>query len=211
MGYRYVGITDHSQALRIAGGLDEAELREHIKAIRAANRKIDGIEILAGVEVDILAGGGLDIADEVLAECDVVIAAVHSGFNMARDKMTSRIIKALSNPHVNVLAHPTGRLINEREPYQVDIEKVIARAAEHKIALELNAHPDRLDLKDSHCRAAKAAGACVCINTDSHADMQMSNMRFGVATARRGWLEPADVVNTYTLARLKRFLAKRGR
>jgi len=211
MGYKYVGITDHSQALKIAGGLDEAELKEHIKAIRAANKKIDGIEILAGIEVDILADGGLDIADEVLAQCDVVIAAIHSRFNMPRDEMTGRIIKAIANPHVNVLAHPTGRLINERDPYEVDIEKVIAAAAKHKIALELNAHPDRLDMKDSHCRAAKAAGAKVCIDTDSHADLQMSNMRFGVATARRGWLEPADVINTYPLAKLKRFLSKRGR
>jgi DNA polymerase (family 10) len=211
MGYRYLAITDHSQALKIAGGLSEAELEEHIEAIRATNRKIDGIEILAGIEVDILADGGLDIEDRVLAQCDLVVAAIHSGFNMPRDKMTARIIKAIFNPHVNVLAHPTGRLINERDPYQVDIEKVIAAAAEHKIALELNAHPDRLDLKDSHCRAAKAAGVRVCINTDSHAEAQMSNMRFGVATARRGWLEPADVINTYPLARLKRFLSKRGK
>ena len=211
MGYRYVGISDHSQALRIAGGLNEAELEEHIKAIRAANEKIDGIEILAGIEVDILADGSLDIADEVLARCDAVIAAVHSRFNMPREEMTARIIKAISNPLVNVLAHPTGRLINERDPYQVDMEKVIAAAARHKIALELNAHPDRLDLKDSHCRAAKAAGVRICINTDSHADVQMSNMRFGVATARRGWLEPADVINTYPLAKLRRFLSKRGR
>jgi DNA polymerase (family 10) len=211
MGYKYAAITDHSQTLRIAGGLNEAELKDHIGAIRSANKKIDGIEILAGIEVDILADGGLDIADEMLAECDVVIAAIHSRFNMPREEMTARIIKAIANPHVNILAHPTGRLINERDPYQVDIEKVIAAAAKHKIALELNAHPDRLDLKDSHCRAAKAAGVRVCIDTDSHADQQMSNMRFGVATARRGWLEPADVINTYPLARLKRFLSGRSK
>jgi DNA polymerase (family 10) len=211
MGYEYIAITDHSQSLKIAGGLNEADLRKHIKAIRAANGKARGIEILAGIEVDILAGGGLDMADEVLAECDVVIAAVHSKFNMPGDEMTSRIIKAMNNPHVNILAHPTGRLINERDPYEVDIEKVIAAAFKHKVALELNSHPDRLDLKDSHCRAAREAGARVCINTDSHADQQMSNMRFGVATARRGWLEPADIINTLPLAKLMRFLSKRGR
>lgn len=211
MGYEYIGITDHSQSLKIAGGLDEARLGKHIKAIRTADKKAAGIEILAGVEVDILADGGLDIADEVLAECDVVVAAVHSRFNMARDKMTARIIRAIGNPHVNILAHPTGRLINARDPYEVDIEQVIAAARDNEIALELNAHPDRLDLKDAHCRAAKEAGAKVCINTDSHADLQMPNMRFGVATARRGWLEARDVINTYPLARLKRFLSKRGR
>ncbi len=211
MGYKYIGITDHSKSLRIAGGLDEVEFGEHIKAIRAANRKVSGIEILAGIEVDILPDGRLDIADEVLAECDIVIAAIHSRFNMPRDEMTGRIIKGISNANVHVLAHPTGRLINERDPYEVDLEKVMAAAHEHKIALELSAHPDRLDLKDSHCRAAREAGVKVCINTDSHADRQMLNMRFGVATARRGWLEPGDVINTYPLAKLKRFLSRQGR
>ncbi len=211
MGYEYIAVTDHSKSLRVAGGLDEEELGEHIKAIRAVNRKVSGIEVFSGIEVDILPDGGLDISDDVLSGCDVVVAAIHSRFNMPREEMTRRIIRAIGNPHVNILAHPTGRLINERAPYEVDIDKIIEAAAKHRIALELNAHPDRLDLKDSHCRAAREAGTRVCINTEAHADQQMANMRFGVATARRGWLEPGNVINTYPLARLKRFLSKRGR
>jgi DNA polymerase (family 10) len=209
LGYRYIAITDHSKAVRVAHGLNDSELAAHLKAIHRASRKVDGIEILAGVEVDILADGSLDLSDEVLSKCDVVLAAVHSKFNMPREEMTARVKKALSNPFVNVLAHPTGRIINEREPFEIDMEEIIAAARDAGVALELNSYPDRLDLKDVHCRAAKEAGAKLSTNTDSHADLQLTNMRYGVATARRGWLEPGDVINTYSLAKLKKFLAKR--
>jgi DNA polymerase (family 10) len=211
LGYKYIAITDHSKAVRVAGGLNDQELTQHVKAIRKANQETSGIEILSGIEVDILADGGLDISDEVLAECDVVIAAVHSRFNMPRDEMTERIIKGISNPNVKIFAHPTGRLINEREPYEVDVDDLIEAAKRARLALELNAHPDRLDLRDIHCRAARESGVKISLNTDSHADMQLTNMRYGIATARRGWLEPQDVINTYPLAKLKRFLSKRGR
>jgi DNA polymerase (family 10) len=211
LGYDYVAITDHSKAVRVAGGLNDKELAKHIRAIREANTKVKGIEILAGVEVDILKDGSLDISDAVLSECDVVLAAVHSGFNMPRDQMTERVRRGIRNPLVNILAHPTGRIINEREPYEIDIEEIIREAGRQHVALELNAYPSRLDLKDTHCRAAKEAGVKISTNTDSHADLQLRNMRYGIATARRGWLEPDDVINTYSLAGLRRFLAGRRR
>ncbi len=211
LGYEYIAITDHSKAVRVAGGLDDKELAAHIRAIRKANSKVEGIDILAGVEVDILKDGRLDLSDEVLSECDVVLAAVHSGFSMPRQEMTERVKRGIGNPLVNILAHPTGRIINEREPFEIDIEETIREAKARNVALELNAYPTRLDLKDVHCRAAKEAGVKISINTDSHADLQLKNMRYGIATARRGWLEPEDVINTYSLARLREFLARRRR
>jgi DNA polymerase (family 10) len=210
MGYAFIAITDHSKAVRVAGGLNDEELAAHIKAIRKANRRVPGIEIMSGVEVDILPDGSLDISDEILAGCDVVVAAIHSRFNMSEEEMTGRIIAGISNKNVNILAHPTGRIINEREPYSIDIERLISEAKKNKVALELNSHPDRLDLKDIHCRQARDAGTMISINTDSHADQQLTNMRYGIATARRGWLEARDVINTYTLAGLRKFLAKQG-
>jgi DNA polymerase (family 10) len=208
LGYRYIAITDHSRAVRVAGGLDEDELASHIRAIRKANREVGGIEVLTGVEVDILKDGSLDISDKVLKKCDVVIAAVHSGFSMPRTEMTRRILKALENENVNILAHPTGRLIGEREPYEVDIDAVIAQAAKLGVALELNAFPDRLDLKDIHCRAARDAGAKISIATDSHATVHLENMRYGVGTARRGWCEAGDILNSMSLSKLKKFLSR---
>jgi len=208
LGYKYIAITDHSKAVRVAGGLDDDELAAHIKALKKANRDVKGIEILAGVEVDILKDGSLDISDEVLKQCDVVVAAVHSGFNMPEARMTARILKAFENENVNILAHPTGRLIGEREPYDVDIEAVIAGAREAGVALELNSFPDRLDLKDIHCRAARVAGAKISIDTDSHAAVHLGNMRYGIGTARRGWCEAGDILNTYSLAALRKFLSR---
>jgi len=209
LGYKYIAITDHSKAVKVAGGLNDKEMAAHAKRIRKANGAVPGIEILAGVEVDILADGSLDLADETLQLCDVVIAAIHSRFNMPREDMTRRVLKGIQNKYVNIMAHPTGRLINEREPYEIDVEALIAAAKRTGIALELNAYPDRLDLKDVHCRAAKEAGVKISIDTDSHADLQLAAMRYGVATARRGWLEAGDVINTWSLAKLKKFLAKR--
>jgi len=210
LGYKYIAITDHSKAVKVAGGLNEEELEAHIRAIKKAKKKIDGIEILSGIEVDIMPDGSLDLADWVLSKCDVVIAAVHSKFNMSKEEMTRRIIKGISNPLVHILAHPTGTIINERDPYEVDLEAIIAAAKKNKVALELNSYPDRLDLRDIYCRQAKEAGVKISINTDSHAAMQLGNIRYGIATARRGWLEPGDVINTYSLKRLRKFLAKQG-
>jgi DNA polymerase (family 10) len=209
LGYKYIAITDHSKAVRVAGGLDDRELADHLKEIKRVNAKVAGIEILTGVEVDILPDGSLDLSDRTLAQCDVVVAAVHSRFNMPKEEMTARVVKGIKNKYVNILAHPTGRLINERDPFEIDVDRLIAEAKATGIALELNAYPDRLDLRDIHCRAAKEAGVKISIDTDAHADLQLTAMRYGIMTAKRGWLEPADVINTWSLANLKRFLAKR--
>lgn len=207
-GYKYIAITDHTKAVRVAGGLDDDELAAYIKLVRKANKDVKGIEVLAGVEVDILKDGSLDISDKVLRQCDIVVAAVHSGFSMPEAQMTRRILGALDNENVNILAHPTGRIIGEREPYEVDIEAIIAAAVERGVALELNSFPDRLDLRDIHCRAAKDAGAKISIGTDSHATVHLGNMRYGVGTARRGWCEAGDILNTMSLAKLKKFLSR---
>lgn len=208
LGYKYIAITDHTKAVRVAGGLDDDELAAYIKLVRKANKDVKGIEMLAGVEVDILKDGSLDISDKVLRQCDIVVGAVHSGFSMPEAQMTRRILSALDNENVNILAHPTGRIIGEREPYEVDIEAVIAAAVERGVALELNSFPDRLDLRDIHCRAARDAGAKISIGTDSHATVHLGNMRYGVGTARRGWCEAGDILNTMSLAKLKKFLSR---
>lgn len=208
LGYGYIAVTDHSKAVRIAGGLDDEELAAYIKLVRKANKEVKGVEVLTGVEVDILKDGRLDISDKVLKQCDVVVAAVHSGFSMPEAKMTKRILSALDNENVNILAHPTGRIIGEREPYEVDIEAVIGGAAERGVALELNSFPDRLDLRDIHCRAARDSGAKVSIGTDSHATVHLDNMRYGVGTARRGWCEAGDILNAMSLTKLRKFLSR---
>jgi len=205
-GYRYIAITEHSQSLRIAGGLDENALAVHLHRIDEANRRVNGIRILKGIEVDILGDGTLDLKNDILKECEVVIASVHSRFNLSKKEMTERIIRGLKNRQVNILGHPTGRLLLEREPYRIDLEKVIKAAAEEGVALEINAHPKRLDLNDIHARMAKDLGAKMIINTDAHSIPQLDLMKFGVFTARRGWLEKENVINTYPLKKLLAFL-----
>jgi DNA polymerase (family 10) len=200
-GYEYVIVSDHSRSLTIAGGLSVDELRAQIAAIRALQPRFR-IRILAGTECDILADGRLDFPDEVLAELDVVLAAVHSRFKQSRDEMTARIVRALANPWVNVLAHPTGRKIGAREPYDVDLEAVLAAAREHGKAVEINASPERLDLSDTHARRAGALGVPVAISTDTHYLRELDNIHLGVAMARRAWLGPADVLNTRQLTSL---------
>jgi len=207
-GYEYIAITDHSKAVRVAGGLKPEELEKEIEEIKKINDKISGITVLAGVEVDILDEGKLDLPDEVLEKCDVVLGAIHSKFGMDREKMTGRIINAFKNKHVNILAHPTGRIIHKRESYQVDMDKVIKAAKQYNIALELNAYPDRLDIDSRYCKACKEAGVKVSINTDAHNTMQLDTINYGICTARRGWLEPNDVINTFSLQKLKKFLSK---
>jgi DNA polymerase (family 10) len=208
LGYEYIVIADHSQSLKIGGGLTEDELAEKIEEIKEVNKKLSGIMILSAAEVDIKADGTLDYSDEQLKALDVVIAAVHSGFKQTDETMTKRILKALDNPYVHILAHPTGALIGAREPYSVDLEKVMKKAADKKVALEINAYYERLDLNDTACRRAKELGAKLAIGTDSHHLDQLWMMKLGVAVARRGWLEPDDVLNTYDLKKLKHWLGK---
>ena len=213
LGYKYIAITDHSKAVRVAGGLNDKEMAAHAKRIRKANDAVAGIEILAGVEVDILADGSLDLADETLAQCDVVLAAVHSRFNMPREEMTQRVLKGIQNKYVNIMAHPTGRLINKREPYEIDVDALIAGARKTGIALEVNAYPDRLDLKDIHCRAAREAGVKISIDTDSHAEEQAYGDALrdchgapGLARARRRdqHLEPGQTQEVPGQAKMRR-------
>src|SRR6202035_5440609 len=195
-GYKYMAITDHSKNLAFANGLDDKRAVEHIKRIRAMNEHIEGIKIFAGIEVDILADGTLDLSDAVLEQMDIVIASVHSHFNQTSAEMTDRLIKAVENPNTSLLGHPTGRLLLRREAYPFDMDAVLKSAARHKVAMELNAYPDRLDLCDRHLRMAKQHGVKIVINTDSHHTSHMEKIRYGVLQARRAWLTPADVLNT---------------
>ena len=195
-GYKYMAITDHSKNLAFANGLDDKRAVEHIQRIREVGKKIDGITIFAGIEVDILADGDLDLSDDVLAQMDVVIASVHSVFNQEPAKMTERLLKAISNPNTSVIGHPTGRIQLRRDGYQFDMHAVLAAAAKNKVAMELNAYPDRLDLNDVHLRQAKQHGVKVVINTDAHHTSHMDKIRFGVLQARRAWLTKDDVLNT---------------
>jgi DNA polymerase (family X) len=195
-GYKYMAITDHSKNLAFANGLDDKRAVEHIQRIRAVGKRMEGITIFAGIEVDILADGDLDLSDDVLAEMDIVIASVHSVFNQEPAKMTDRLVKAIENPNTSVIGHPTGRLLLRRDSYGFDMHAVLTAATEHKVAMELNAYPDRLDLNDIHLRQAKQHGVKIVINTDSHHTSHMDKIRFGVLQARRAWLTKEDVLNT---------------
>jgi len=195
-GYKYMAITDHSKNLAFANGLDDTRAVEHIKRIRAANEKIDGIRIFAGIEVDILSDGTLDLSDSVLEQMDLVIASVHSHFNQTPQEMTDRLLKAVENPNTSFLGHPTGRLLLRRDAYQFDIDSVLKAAAQRKVAMELNAYPDRLDLCDRHLRLAKQYGVKIVINTDSHHTSHLDKIRYGILQARRAWLTKQDVLNT---------------
>jgi len=195
-GYQYMAITDHSKNLAFANGLDAARAVAHIQRIRAANEKIDGITIFAGIEVDILADGDLDLSDDVLAQMDVVIASVHSVFNQEPAKMTERLIRAVTNPNTSILGHPTGRLQLRRDAYQFDMDAVLTAAAKHIVAMELNSYPDRLDLNDVHLRQARQRGVKIVINTDSHHTSHLDKIRYGILQARRAWLTKEDVLNT---------------
>jgi DNA polymerase (family 10) len=200
-GYKYMAITDHSKNLAFANGLDDKRAVEHINRIRAANEAKGKIRIFAGVEVDILGDGTLDLSDTVLEQMDLVIASVHSHFNQTPAEMTDRLLKALQNPNVSLLGHPTGRLLLRRDAYSFDIDAVPKEAAKNRVAMELNAYPDRLDLSDRHLRLAKQHGVKIVINTDSHHTSHMEKIRFGILQARRAWLTKDDVLNTLPLPR----------
>ncbi|MFQ5908704.1 MAG: DNA polymerase/3'-5' exonuclease PolX [Thermoplasmata archaeon] len=206
-GYEYVGISDHSQSLYIAGGLKEEEVFEEDAEMKALQEKMPDIRILHGAEIEILEGGELDYPEEVLRELDYAIGAVHSRFTQPEAEMTARVITAIENEHMNILAHPTARQINEREPINLDLPKVFEAAAETGTALELNAGISRLDLNGAHARAAREAGAPLIIDTDAHATVGLDQMKYGVGQARRGWLEAKDVVNTLPLKEFQAWLA----
>jgi DNA polymerase (family 10) len=195
-GYKYMAITDHSKNLAFANGLDDTRALAHIQKIREANERIDGITIFAGIEVDILADGDLDLSDDVLAQMDIVIASVHSIFNQEPAKMTERLLKAVENPNTSIIGHPTGRLQLRRDAYQFDMDAILTAAAKRKVAMELNSYPDRLDLNDVHLRQAKQRGVKIVINTDSHHTSHLDKIRYGILQARRAWLTRADVLNT---------------
>ena len=201
-GYKYIAITDHSQSLKIAGGLTEKRLREQVEEIQKLNQELKDFTILSGIEVDIKSDGSLDFSDEMLSKLDVVIAAIHSGFKQESKIITERIIKAMQNRLVNILAHPTGRLIGYRESYQVDINEMMEVAAKTGTILEINSYPERLDLNDIYCRMAKEKGVQLAIETDAHSIDGLEFMNLGVDVARRGWLEEKDIVNTLPLNEL---------
>ncbi len=202
-GYKYICITDHSKSSAIANGLSAKRLAEQIKTIRKLNEQLKGLTILAGTEVDILADSSLDFDNKLLAELDFVIAAIHSGLAGSREKVTTRTLKAMDNPYVNCIAHPTGRLIGQREPMDIDMAAVIKHAVQTHTALEVNANPWRLDLKDNHCRMAIEAQVMLVIGTDAHSTAGLGLMGFGVATAARGWATKANVLNTRSAAKIK--------
>lgn len=206
IGLDYLAITEHSRRLAMAHGLDPERLARQIDEIDRLNESLSGIRLLKGIEVDILEDGSLDLPDSILARLDLVVGAVHSRFELARARQTERILKAMDNRHFTLLAHPSGRLIDEREPYDVDMARLIAHAKERGCCLELNAHPERLDLLDTWCMAAKEAGVLVAIDSDAHSVRDFANLRFGVGQARRGWLTAENVLNTRPLAELRKLL-----
>jgi DNA polymerase (family 10) len=200
LGYEYIALTDHSKAVTVANGMDDRRTLEQLAKIRDAQTRVPGIRLLAGIEVDILKNGKLDLSDETLAQLDVVVASVHSHMQMGRAEMTERLLAAIENPYVQIIAHPTGRLLLRREAFDYEMEHILDAAKKHGVAMECNAYPDRLDLKDIHLRMAKERGVKVVISTDAHSSTHFKMMKYGVITARRGWLEKKDVINALPLA-----------
>lgn len=207
-GYEYLAICDHSPTIGITNGLDEKRLPQQVEEIKKLNRKFKNFKILTGIEVDIRANGELDLPAELLKTLNIVVASVHTKFTQPQEEMTKRIIKAIENPVVDIIAHPTGRLIGKREPYDVDMDKILDAAFSNKKIMELNAYPERLDLNDINCRKAKEKGVKLAISTDAHKQSHLDWIFFGVATARRGWLEPTDVINTLRLDKLLKILKR---
>jgi DNA polymerase (family 10) len=207
-GHEYIAITDHSHALAMANGLDDTRALAHAAQVRARNGRYDTLTLLAGIECDILADGTLDLSDDCLAQLDIVIASVHSHFSQSPEQMTERLLRAIEHPRVDVIGHPTGRLLLAREAYGFDLERVVAAAVRHGVAFEINSQTNRLDLSDVHARFAVRAGARVVISTDAHSTAALGNLPWGVRTARRAWLQPDDVLNTRPLTDLRRLLRR---
>jgi DNA polymerase (family 10) len=200
-GLAYIAITDHSKNLAMTNGLDDARALAHIKAIRQVDTEMEGkIRVLPGIEVDILADGTLDLDDDTLAQMDIVVASVHSHFNQPAEEMTARVLRALENPHVRILGHPTGRKVLGREAYAIYIDNVLKRAAELGVAVEHNASPARSDLNDLNLRIAKQYGCKIVVDTDAHSTEELDQMRYGITQLRRAWLTPADILNTQPTA-----------
>lgn len=210
-GYSYIAITDHSRSLAVAHGLTVERLREQGEELDALNKKLKGFRVLKGTEVDIRSNGSIDFPDEALKELDIVVASIHSGFKQSRDQLTSRIVAAMRNPYVSIIGHPTGRLIGERDAYELDMDTLFAAAAETGTALEINASPFRLDLTDRYVRKAKERGIPLVISTDTHVTNQFDFMSYGVSIARRGWLEKGDVLNALDARTLLKRLKPKGR
>ena len=211
-GYEYIGISEHTKTLKIEHGLDEKQLLHHISEIEKINSHLSQgsggqlkFRVLSGCEANIMQDGSIDIDDKVLARLDYVIAGVHSKFKMPMEKMTGRIIKAMENPHVDIISHPTGRLIMKREEYQIDVEKILEAARETKTALEINSYPERLDLKDVYIKRAREEGVKMVINTDSHNPSQLHYIEYGISQARRGWAEKEDIINCWPVEKLLKF------
>jgi DNA polymerase (family 10) len=197
VGYSYIAITDHSKNLAMTNGLDEKRAIEHIARIRAVDREMEGrIRVFTGIEVDILADGALDLDDEVLAQMEIVIASIHTRFDQPREEMTARVLRAIENPYVRILGHPTGRLLLRREPFALDLGLVLRRAAELGVAVEHNAAPERLDLNDRDLRLAKELGCKIVIDSDSHDARNLGKLEYGLRQLKRAWLGPQDVLNT---------------
>lgn len=207
-GYEYLAVTDHSKRVSMAGGLDEKALASHIEKMEELNQTFENFRILKSIEVDILKDGRLDLSNDILKELDIVICAIHYDTKLSRQKQTNRVLTAMDNPYFHILAHPTGRIIGEREGYDIDLEAVMKRAKENGCHLELNAQPDRFDLSDTHCKMAKELGLKLAISTDAHTTSGLDNMRFGVSQARRGWLEANDVLNTRSWKVLKKLIKR---
>jgi DNA polymerase (family X) len=207
-GYEYMALTDHSRRQTMSHGLDPARVTRQLHEIDKLNGKFKGFTILKGIEVDILKDGTLDLPDATLAKLDVVVASVHSFFDLPRDQQTERVIRAMQNPHVNIIGHPTGRLIGEREPYEIDMERVLSAAADLKCYLEINSQPERLDLNDLHAHAAKTKGVKLSVSTDAHATSSFQYIRYGIDQARRAWLTADDVINTRPLPALRKLLQR---
>lgn len=210
-GYEYLSLTDHSQAVTVAGGLSPDRVLAQWEEIDRIREELAGIQLFRSLEVDILKDGSLDMPDEILEGLDIVLVSVHSFMSMDKTEMTERVIRAIQHPQVDILAHPTGRILNRREPYAMEVEAVLQAAAELEVAVELNAHPQRLDLHDGHVHRAKELGVKVAINTDSHSIRDLDLIRYGVDQAKRGWLEPSDVLNTLSLADFERWTQRKSR
>ena len=209
-GYEYMALTDHSRRVAMAHGLDPARVARQIREVDKLNTKLKGFTILKGIEVDILKDGRLDLPDSTLAQLDIVVASVHSFFDLPREAQTDRVIRAMRNPCVSIIGHPTGRLIGEREPYEIDMDQVTSAARELNCCLEINAEPDRLDLNDVHAHMAKSKGVKVAVSTDAHSVNAFRYIRFGIDQARRGWLTADDVINTQPLAGLRKVLKRQA-
>jgi DNA polymerase (family 10) len=211
IGYQYIAVTDHSKSSAIANGLSVDRMWRQIDKLRELDKRFPSIAILASCECDILSDGSLDYPDSLLSACDLVVASIHSAMRQPRDKITARVLAAMDNPYVTIIGHPTGRLIGQREPMALDMEAVLAKAAQTDTAIELNASWQRLDLNDRHCRMAREVGVMISLGTDAHAAVQLGQMKLGVITARRGWLRTADVLNTLPLAAVRKWISRKRR